>query len=129
MKNKSIIWEQRKNLLPIPKSLPFDVFCEQLLNFTCEFCNITKERLRLKTRKREVVTLRQFCHYITFSVYNKPTDIARFFGSQNHATPYHSRLKVLELLDVDLETREKFLAFNNAFVEKLRKEFPETKIT
>lgn len=129
MKNKSIIWEQRKNLLPIPKSLPFDVFCEQLLNFTCEFFKTKKEELLFKTRKREVVTLRQFCHYIAFSVYNKPTDIARFFGQQNHATPYHSRLKVLELLDVDLEIREKFLAFNNAFVERLNKEFPETKLT
>lgn len=129
MKNKSIVWEDRDKLLSIPKSLPFDVFCEILLNFTCEFYNLTKEKLLFKTRKREIVVPRQFCHYIAFSVYNKPDDIASLFGKKNHAIPYYSRRKVLELLDVDLETRDNFLAFNNAFVEKLRKEFPETKLT
>ena len=128
MKNKSIIWEERGNLLLIPKSLPFQVFCEKLLKFTCEFYDITKERLLSKTRKREVVEIRQFCQYITFSIYDTPTEIARFFGRQNHATPYHSRETVLNLLDTDPEIRDKFLKFNNTFVEKLIEEFPQAKV-
>lgn len=43
--------------------------------------------------------------------------------------PYNSRKTVLNLFDTDLETREKFSVFNNAFVEELRKKFPETKLT
>lgn len=113
-----------EKLLIVPNSIPLKDIFEPLIQFACGFFRLTREELFSKTRKREIVKVRQYCHYLCLSIHNNPTKVSLYLGGQNHATALYSKDTVLELLETDRVTKKEFLLFNNLFVKEMMKKFP-----
>lgn len=76
-----------------------------------------------KTRKREVVSVRQVCHYLsTKYTKNSLASIGEYFGGKDHATVLHSKYTVLNMIDtsqfeiVDLVNKAETM-IKNEFLE------------
>lgn len=113
-----------EKLLIVPNSIPLEDIFEPLIQFACGFFGLTRQELFSKTRKREIVKVRQYCHYLCLSIHNNPTKVSLHLGGQDHATALHSKDVILELLETDKATKKEFLMFNNFFVKEFIKKFP-----
>jgi len=75
---------------------------EDIQHIVCEYLNIDEERVRGKTRKREVVRARQiamyFCKRLT---QNSLKTIGLHFGGRDHSTVIHANNTVEERLESD----------------------------
>ncbi len=101
---------QRKLSLDLAKEVLRDFLEEKQSNLTiediqrivCEYMNISEERVRAKTRKREVVRARQvamyFCKHLT---QHSLKTIGLHFGGRDHSTVIHANNTVEDRMDTD----------------------------
>lgn len=71
-----------------------------------KYFGITMERMKSKTRKREVVYARQICMYFICAKTNiSLKTIGELFGERDHTTVIHSRDNIKNLIDVDFKVQ------------------------
>jgi len=81
---------------------------DEITAIVCKYFDVTIEKVKAKTRKREIVLARQFAMYFTkLNTGMSLSDIGKYFGGRDHTTVIHSR-----------ETIKDLIAGNNEFVIK-----------
>ena len=76
-------------------------------NLVAEYFEIPVDRLKSKTRKREVVTARQIAMYLCKHHTNEPLkSIGEQFGGRDHSTVIYSIRSVQDLIDTDKEFKK-----------------------
>ena len=105
---------QRELDLKLAKDVLHDLVQDEQVNLTideiqrivCEFMNIEEDRVRGKTRKREVVRARQiamyFCKQFT---QNSLKTIGLHFGGRDHSTVIHANNTVEDQMETDDQFR------------------------
>jgi chromosomal replication initiator protein len=78
------------------------VTIETIISKVCEHYNIEESAIHTKTRKREIVQVRQIAMFLA----KKHTDhsaskIGQFIGKRDHATVLHACKTVKDLIEVD----------------------------
>jgi chromosomal replication initiator protein len=89
------------------KSVSREVSIEFIQKSVCEYFNVQQDKLREKTRKRQIVQARQLSMYLAKNfTKNSLKVIGRHFGGRDHSTVIHSCQAVRDLMDTDKEFRE-----------------------
>jgi chromosomal replication initiator protein len=74
----------------------------RIINAACEYYGVNMEQLTKKTRKRNIVYIRQIIYYLLRTETNMSfKGMAKALGGYNHATVIHSVNKIKELLDIN----------------------------
>jgi chromosomal replication initiator protein len=85
---------------------PANLTIEEIQRTVCEYLNIDEDRMRGKTRKREVVRARQiamyFCKKLT---QNSLKTIGLHFGGRDHSTVIHANNTVADQMETDEQFR------------------------
>lgn len=80
----------------------------RIVDYTCKYFNMPEERMRMKTRKREVVVVRQVISYVSQQFTNDSLEsIGAAVGGKDHSTMVHSRKTIEDLLETDKSFKEK----------------------
>jgi chromosomal replication initiator protein len=89
----------------------------KIANVISQHYNISIERIRDKTRKREVVVARQVCIYF-MKKHTKETlkNIGIFVGGRDHTTAIHSIHTVNDLIDTDAEFKREIRLLDTFFI-------------
>jgi chromosomal replication initiator protein len=84
------------------KSISREVSIDFIQKAVCEFYEVPVEKLKEKTRKRQVVQARQLSMYLakTFTK-NSLKVIGKHFGGRDHSTVIHSCQMVQNMMDID----------------------------
>lgn len=89
------------------KSISREVSIEFIQKAVCEFFEVPLEKLKEKTRKRNIVQARQLSMYLAKNyTKNSLKVIGKHFGSRDHSTVIHSCQMVQNLMDTDNDFRE-----------------------
>lgn len=68
----------------------------------CRYFKVEREQIESKTRRREIVYVRQVCMYMLKSMTNLSlVSIGTMLGNRDHTTVLHSIERVKELIQVD----------------------------
>lgn len=87
----------------------------KVINIVSDVCKITPERIKERSRKRDVVVARQFVIYICRKWHKRTTiELAKYF-SLDHTTVMHSTSAMSNWLQTDESVQEKY----NQIIEKL----------
>lgn len=89
------------------KSVSREVSIDFIQKMVCEHFNIQPEKLKEKTRKRQIVQARQLSMYLA-KMYTKNSlkAIGKHFGGRDHSTVIHSCQAVQNLIDTDPDFSE-----------------------
>ena len=83
------------------------VTIDQIITCTCEFYNVREEDLFGKSRKANIVTVRQMSMYLAHKHTKLPTSkIGVYVGNRDHATVLHGIKTIDGRLKVDKELRQ-----------------------
>lgn len=84
------------------KSISREVSIDFIQKAVCEFYDVPVEKLKEKTRKRQIVQARQLSMYLakTFTK-NSLKVIGKHFGGRDHSTVIHSCQMVQNMMDID----------------------------
>ncbi len=86
------------------KSISREVSIEYIQKTVCEYFDVPVEKLREKTRKRQIVQARQLSMYLAKNfTKNSLKVIGDHFGGRDHSTVIHSCQMVQNLMDIDPE--------------------------
>jgi chromosomal replication initiator protein len=89
------------------KSVSREVSIDYIQKTVCEYFDISIDKLKEKTRKRQIVQARQLSMYLAKSyTKNSLKVIGKHFGGRDHSTVIHSCQAVQNLLDTDPEFKE-----------------------
>lgn len=89
------------------KSISREVSIEFIQKAVCEFFEVPLEKLKEKTRKRNIVQARQLSMYLAKNyTKNSLKVIGKHFGGRDHSTVIHSCQMVQNLMDTDNDFRE-----------------------
>lgn len=89
------------------KSISREVSIEFIQKSVCEYFEVPVDKLREKTRKRNIVQARQLSMYLAKNfTKNSLKVIGKHFGGRDHSTVIHSCQMVQNLMDTDSEFRE-----------------------
>lgn len=89
------------------KSISREVSIEFIQKAVCEYFEVPVEKLKEKTRKRNIVQARQLSMYLAKNyTKNSLKVIGKHFGGRDHSTVIHSCQMVQNLMDTDNEFRE-----------------------
>jgi chromosomal replication initiator protein len=89
------------------KSVSREVSIDYIQKTVCEYFDISIEKLKEKTRKRQIVQARQLSMYLAKNyTKNSLKVIGKHFGGRDHSTVIHSCQAVQNLLDTDPEFKE-----------------------
>ena len=89
------------------KSVSREVSIDYIQKTVCESFNIPLDKLKEKTRKREVVQARQLSMYLAKNFTNNSLKIiGKHFGGRDHSTVIHSCQAIQNLLDTDSDFKE-----------------------
>lgn len=81
-----------------------------IARFVCEFSGMTFEQITSRTRKREIITIRQIAHYMSHRFTNETLfSIADYWGNFTHCASLHS----IKAVKKDLKNRD----FNDRYYE------------
>lgn len=104
--------------------------CDTAINMVCSEYFLTPERLKEKTRKREIVEARQVAMNLVYQRFKDSklislADIGKYIGDKDHATVLHAAKTVNNLFDTSHPFRERYevleLNYNEIF-----KDYDET---
>lgn len=100
----------KKVLRNFVKSSNKEITIDTIQKMVCEYFNVPYDKLLQKTRKREIVQVRQICMFLakTFTK-NSLKNIGEHFGGRDHTTVMHSCQTVKDLMDIDTSFRENVL--------------------
>jgi len=99
--------QQKKIIKNFVKSVSREVSIEFIQKAVCEYFSVPQEKLKEKTRKRQIVQARQLSMYLAKSfTKNSLKVIGRHFGGRDHSTVIHSCQAVRDLMDTDKEFKE-----------------------
>ncbi len=83
-----------------------EVTIEKIKNIVAEHHGIPVEKLKSKSRKREIVMARQVCMYLSKEMTRQPLkSIGSHFGGRDHSTVIYSCKSVQNLIETDTEFR------------------------
>ena len=83
-----------------------EITIEKIKKLVSEYFKLPLERLKSKTRKREVVMARQISMYLSKTMTNQSLkSIGEAFGGRDHSTVIYSCRAVKDLMDTDSEYR------------------------
>lgn len=89
------------------KSISREVSIEFIQKAVCEYFEVPVEKLKEKTRKRNIVQARQLSMYLAKNyTKNSLKVIGKHFGGRDHSTVIHSCQMVQNLMDTDNEFRD-----------------------
>lgn len=98
-------------------------------DLVCDYFNVPKEMIEVKTRKREVVQARQVCHFFYKSFTDKSlASIGALVGSKDHATVLHSVKTVNNLIDTDVRFRKQIEELTPMAENIVKNEAPKLRI-
>ena len=81
---------------------PANLTIEEIQRTVCEYLNIDEDRMRGKTRKREVVRARQIAmHFCKKLTQNSLKTIGLHFGGRDHSTVIHANNTVADQMETD----------------------------
>ena len=82
----------------------------------CNHFNVTQAAVNGKSRKHEVVEVRQLAMYFAQKYTKMPTSrIGKLVGGRDHATVIHSCNRVADRLKVDKAFQEEIMSIENSF--------------
>lgn len=97
----------KKTVANFVKSVSKEISIDTIQKVVCEHLDITLEKLKAKTRKREVVQARQLSMFFAKEFTNNSLKaIGGHFGGRDHSTVIHSCQAVRNLMDTDEEFRD-----------------------
>jgi chromosomal replication initiator protein len=89
------------------KSVTKEISIETIQKVICEHLDIPVDKLKAKTRKREVVQARQLSMFFAKEFTNSSLkSIGGYFGGRDHSTVIHSCQAVRNLVDTDEDFRD-----------------------
>lgn len=89
------------------KNISREVSIDFIQKSVCEYFTIPPEKLREKTRKREIVQARQLSMFLAKQfTKNSLKVIGKHFGGRDHSTVIHSCQAVKDMMDTDKKFRE-----------------------
>jgi chromosomal replication initiator protein len=89
------------------KSISREVSIDFIQKTVCEYFDVPIEKLREKTRKRQVVQARQLSMYLAkHFTKNSLKVIGKHFGGRDHSTVIHSCQAIQNLMDTDPKFKE-----------------------
>lgn len=89
------------------KSVSREVSIEYIQKTVCEYFEISIDKLKEKTRKRQIVQARQLSMYLAKNyTKNSLKVIGKHFGGRDHSTVIHSCQAIQNLLDTDPEFKD-----------------------
>lgn len=92
------------------KNVSREVSIEFIQKAVCEYFSVPQEKLKEKTRKRQIVQARQLSMYLAKNfTKNSLKVIGKHFGGRDHSTVIHSCQAVRDLMDTDREFKESVL--------------------
>jgi chromosomal replication initiator protein len=108
LNKKEIDLELAKKIIKnFVKNISREVSIDFIQKTVCEYFTITPEKLREKTRKREVVQARQLSMFLAKQfTKNSLKVIGKHFGGRDHSTVIHSCQAVQDLIDTDKKFKE-----------------------
>jgi chromosomal replication initiator protein len=108
LNKKEIDLETAKKIIKnFVKSVSREVSIEFIQKSVCDYFNVPQEKLREKTRKRQIVQARQLSMYLAKNfTKNSLKIIGRHFGGRDHSTVIHSCQAVRDLMDTDRDFKE-----------------------
>ena len=88
-----------KNLV---KNIPMELSIESINNTVCDYFNLTIDKIKSKSRKREIVQARQIAMFFSKQLTKSSLKtIGEFYGGRDHSTVIHSCQTVEDLVDTD----------------------------
>jgi chromosomal replication initiator protein len=84
---------------------------EQVIDASCEFLNVTKQKLVSKNRQRSLVECRSMIASLLYQdMYNRLTlaDIGKMLGKKDHSVVIYNIQQLDKLVEVYPEVREKY---------------------
>lgn len=108
LNKKEIDLELAKKIIKnFVKSISREVSIDFIQKAVCEYFEVPIEKLKEKTRKRNIVQARQLSMYLAKNyTKNSLKVIGKHFGGRDHSTVIHSCQMVQNLMDTDNEFRE-----------------------
>ena len=103
LNKKDIDLELAKKIIKnFVKNISKEISIDTIQKIVCEYFELPHEKLKEKTRKREIVQARQLSMYFA-KMYTKNSlkQIGKYFGGKDHSTVIHSCQTVKDLMDVD----------------------------
>lgn len=89
---------------------------DDILEKVCTHFNVTPAAVNGKSRKHEVVEVRQLAMYFAQKYTKMPTSrIGKLVGGRDHATVIHSCNRVADRLKVDKDFQEEIMSIENSF--------------
>ncbi|MCY7409067.1 MAG: chromosomal replication initiator protein DnaA [Chitinophagales bacterium] len=89
------------------KSVSREVSIEFIQKTVCDYFNVQQEKLKEKTRKRQIVQARQLSMFLAKNfTKNSLKVIGKHFGGRDHSTVIHSCQAVRDLMDTDREFKD-----------------------
>ncbi|HEY5590650.1 MAG TPA: helix-turn-helix domain-containing protein [Paludibacter sp.] len=98
--------------------IPSDQLTIEIIeNCVCNFFACKPKDLQKKSRKREVVRMRQLCHYLSSEYLKGVTlgTIGFYFGKKDHSTVSNSVKTVKNLLETNIQFQNEFRSFIESF--------------
>jgi len=108
LNKKEIDLELAKKIIKnFVKNISREVSIDFIQKTVCEYFTITPEKLREKTRKREIVQARQLSMFLAKQfTKNSLKVIGKHFGGRDHSTVIHSCQAVQDMMDTDKKFKE-----------------------
>lgn len=108
LNKKEIDLELAKKIIKnFVKSISREVSIEFIQKAVCEYFEVPIEKLKEKTRKRNIVQARQLSMYLAKNyTKNSLKVIGKHFGGRDHSTVIHSCQMVQNLMDTDTDFRD-----------------------
>ena len=98
---------------------------EQVTDVICEYFNVSKEAIFIKSRKKELVYVRQILSYFCYHHCGKTYEEVGVFMGKNHATVVYSVRMINDLIDVYLDKREEVQKIKALILDlKINEEIP-----
>ncbi|MGB1248194.1 MAG: chromosomal replication initiator protein DnaA [Chitinophagales bacterium] len=89
------------------KSVSREVSIDYIQKTVCEYFDVPLEKLKEKTRKRQIVQARQLSMYLAKNfTKNSLKVIGKHFGGRDHSTVIHSCQAIQNLLDTDTDFKD-----------------------
>jgi len=94
-----------------------EINCEMIIKSVCDFLCRNIEDVQKNIKKREVVELRQICHFFAVELLQRKKietfeNIGKKIGDRNYCTVLHSHNVCCDLFEFDSKFRSKLSAIN-----------------
>jgi len=106
MKRQITVESAREAIDKMIKSTKRELSIDSIQKIICDYFNMTPELLHTKSRKREIVQVRQICMYFAKAMTKLSlSTIGASLGGKDHATVLHANKTVINLMETDKKYR------------------------